>query len=697
MVKWLRKITVCAILITLAVILELIVSNYRIFFIDKSDYETEIDALSGIGYTDENGEVPILSDSRTVTVTSLSGGVFAVRIGYRGTPESYFHEPVKLQLKTVDSKNTKSTSTVLTTYISPPAGKTGHTTYILNIGELASPNLAICFTGSVDDFYLTEVTVNPESLFSFNAVRALFLLAAIALLYYVIKVPVEKRIFDPSRASHQVALFAFCAVSLILVCAFVGNFCGNGKSIEYPLVSGVHSYNPYVQQTDAFLKGQLNIDFYPSDEFLALENPYDTSQREGLYYLWDRAYYEGEYFSYFGIAPILNVYLPYYLLTGSLPGDAAVKMFYAATCTLFVMLFIAAYVVIYRKKVSLPLLCIGILSATLSSNLLLIARGSQPFYYIATIASMSYLAAFLFFLLLAINSGHKVLRPVLFAVSGLSYAMILLARVNVAFCTVFIVLPVLYFALFRNKPLVEVNGREPITRALRGKLIDASALAAFVVIAAVFTLIYNYARFDNPFEFGTSYQLTVSDTSKNSLSLALLPETLYHYFFQPIARSGAFPFFTLQYSSLYSYGGYLYVDTGMGLFAIPLMIGLSALLSVFTSRKQTRFIKVLTASVLAGSLITAWMNMCLGGVIFRYTSDITLPLSLAATLALFSICERAGESKDSGIGAATRGAVAALMLVSCFVMLCLALSYNGNLTDYDSAQFVYIMRLFGMQ
>ena len=697
MVKRLRKITVYAILIMLAVILELIVSNYRIFFINKSEYETETDLLASVSYRDESGEIPMLSESRSVAVSGIPNGIYALRIGYRGTSESYFYEPVKLQVRTVDAKNPKSNAIILTTYISPPADRERQTTYILNVKELASDSLSLTFSGSVDDFYLTEITANPEDLFSFNAVRALCILAVTALIYYVIKVPKERRIFDPSRTSHQVAVFIFCAITVILVCAFVGNFCGSVLSIDYPLIKGVQSYNPYIQQTDAFLKGQLNIDYYPSEEFLALKNPYDTAERDGLYFLWDRAYYEGEYVSYFGVAPILNVYLPYHLLTGSLPGDGAVKIFYAATASMFVMLFIIAYVVIYKKKVSLPLLCLGMLSAVLSSNLLLIARGYQAFYYIATIASMSYLAAFLLFLLLAVNSRHRILRPALFALAGLCYAMIFLARVNVAFCTVFIVLPVLYFALLKNKPLVEVEGSAPITRTVREKLIDASSLAFFVVAAVIFTLIYNYARFDSPFEFGTSYQLTVSDTSKNELSLALIPETLYHYLFQPIARSGAFPFFTLQYSSLYSYGGYLYVDTGMGLFAIPLMIGLIALLFVFTSKKQTRFIKVLTASVLVGSLVTVWINMCLGGVIFRYTSDVTLPLSIAATLALFSFCERASESTDAGIGAAARGATTVLMLVSCFVMLCLALSYNGNLMDYDSAHFVAIMRFFGMQ
>ena len=694
--KRLQKITVYAILIMLAVILELIVSNYRVFFIDKDAYETEIDALESITEHDEDGRIAIVKEAQTVVVQNVPSGIYALRLSYICPDEVYFYEPVKLQIKAVDAKNSKALSTVLTTYIAPSEDESS-TTLVLKLDELSRDYIQLAFSGSVNDFYLTDVTINPEALFSFNFVRMLLILCIAVLIYIIVRTPVKARIFDAEKTSHIVTLCAFSLVALVAVCIFVGMLCGTTAGIPYPLTNGVQSYNPYVQQTDAFLKGQLNIDYYPSDDFLALENPYDTAQRDGLYYLWDRAYYEGEYFSYFGIAPILNVYLPYYALTGNLPGDGTVKLLYAVTCSAFIFLFITAYVVIYKKKVSLPLLCLGMLSAVLSSNLLMMARGSQPFYYIATIAGMSYLAGFLFFLLLAINSRHRIARPVLFCVSGLMYALLFLSRINIAFFAAFIVLPVLYFALIRGKDLVTVDARAPIGRSIKGKLIDISALGAFVLVAVVFTLIYNYARFDSPFEFGTSYQLTVSDTSRNSMSLAALPDALYHYLLQPIAKTNIFPFFTLQYYSGYNYGGYVYVDTGMGLFAIPLMLGLFALIFVFTSKRHTRFIKVLTASMLVGALVTAWLDFCLGGVIFRYTSDITLPLSLAATLGLLSLCEHTPQAEDGGAFAARRIVVSALMLASCAVMLCLAISYNGNLTDYDSKIFVSLMKLFGAQ
>ena len=63
-------------------------------------------------------------------------------------------------------------------------------------------------------------------------------------------------------------------------------------NIAYP-IEDVAAQSPYVQQTDAFLKGQIPLDVAPSAELVTLENPYDRDAREGIDYLWDRAYYNG--------------------------------------------------------------------------------------------------------------------------------------------------------------------------------------------------------------------------------------------------------------------------------------------------------------------------------------------------------------------------------------------------------------------
>ena len=61
---------------------------------------------------------------------------------------------------------------------------------------------------------------------------------------------------------------------------------------------------------------------FEKQEFLQLENPYDALNRDSDLinrdedYLWDAAYYNGKFYVYFGILPVLVIFLPFYLITG---------------------------------------------------------------------------------------------------------------------------------------------------------------------------------------------------------------------------------------------------------------------------------------------------------------------------------------------------------------------------------------------
>ncbi len=68
---------------------------------------------------------------------------------------------------------------------------------------------------------------------------------------------------------------------------------------------------------DAFEAGQVSLLREAEQPLLELENPYDWSQRleSGVDYAWDHLLYEGKYYSYYGIAPVVTLFLPYHLIT----------------------------------------------------------------------------------------------------------------------------------------------------------------------------------------------------------------------------------------------------------------------------------------------------------------------------------------------------------------------------------------------
>ena len=77
---------------------------------------------------------------------------------------------------------------------------------------------------------------------------------------------------------------------------------------------------------DAFEKGQSELIYEPTPELLALENPYDWSQRDGIEYSWDHLLFEDKYYSYYGIAPVLLLFLPYHMITDYYVGMGGVHL-----------------------------------------------------------------------------------------------------------------------------------------------------------------------------------------------------------------------------------------------------------------------------------------------------------------------------------------------------------------------------------
>ena len=78
--------------------------------------------------------------------------------------------------------------------------------------------------------------------------------------------------------------------------------------------------NPCTHLTHAFANGTLYLDGDVDERLLSAENPYDRAERKDLgigSYRWDYAYYDGKIYVYFGVAPVILMYLPYYLITGT--------------------------------------------------------------------------------------------------------------------------------------------------------------------------------------------------------------------------------------------------------------------------------------------------------------------------------------------------------------------------------------------
>lgn len=672
------------ILLEVALFVSAIPSGEEMLGVNYSVYETEsgvytIKAAGSVRYSSEMGRIENLSF-----------------VAQAVSPEEYTPEVLTVKVRAYDPSNPDSLLTYKTQKFAIGINSAERTVVKLDIPEEAG-EVILEFSYKSCDYRVGEITFNYKDGARFNFLRTALVLGVIAIVYLCCRFKLMTVYFDPKK--HSVTGIALCVLCVIIAILLASLFGSSKLTEEYPLKWDVRYFDPYEQQFDALMKGQLHLDVEPADELLALENPYDYWNRDGVDYLWDRAFYDGKYYSYFGMAPLFTVYFPFYFITGSLPEDSTVTGIFAIMTALFFSLAAVKWASMYTKKLPIPVLVIGTVSALFSSQIFLVMRGRAKFYYIATVAGMAFLSLFLWLLLCGISGSIRFVpkdekeprrwsRIVLYILAGIAYGLLFMSRVNIALLAAFAVLSMLWFRV-----LTSGSGKVRF-RPIGHIVSELLALGVPVVCFVALQLYLNHVRFGSFFEFGTTYQLTVSDISLNRLRISDLPAAIFHYFLQPVSLNSDYPFVSLFYTKLESYGHYVYVDTGMGLLTIPLMWMLFGSALVFANKKRPLAHKVTLGSVLFGMIVVALFDFCLGGVIFRYTCDLTLMGAFAAMAVAFSISEDADGGGDDIFCRRSGYVSVAVFVLSLLMSISLAMSLNTNLTAYDPSAYVTFRDLF---
>lgn len=281
--------------------------------------------------------------------------------------------------------------------------------------------------------------------------------------------------------------------------------------------------NQYELMAENLLEGRLHFDYGDEDQLLKLENPYDPDERKesGVRYHWDHAYYNGRYYMYFGVVPVLLVFLPYRVLTGqSLTTFHATQIFTAVSIAGIFTLFRLLSRLFFKK---MPYGVYLALSVAVSVMSVWYATAEPALYCTAITAAMALQIWSLYFFIRAVWGEKEENKQILFAAVGaLLGALVFGCRPPIALANL-LVIPMLAEFLRQRK--------------FSGKLLGKLALAAlpYAVVAAGL-MWYNNARFGDPLEFGQKYQLTVADQSQYgfqlsaSLLVRLFNDTVSHLF-----------------------------------------------------------------------------------------------------------------------------------------------------------------------
>lgn len=202
---------------------------------------------------------------------------------------------------------------------------------------------------------ITKLIFNPAPVFKFSIIRVIIMIMGLSLAYVLLCSQLYRHtMLVDSHCYKWVnrSIFAFmllCSSALFAVyhpsvisdtgykfisLGFLPYGTPDGSALqEIPTTQeGLGNVDPYIELTDALLvKHQLNVDLWVDPEMLRLNNMFDASERtaKNVKFYLDRAFAHGKYYVYFGLAPIIMIYAPIYLLTGLVPG--AVLAIFIAT------------------------------------------------------------------------------------------------------------------------------------------------------------------------------------------------------------------------------------------------------------------------------------------------------------------------------------------------------------------------------
>lgn len=525
---------------------------------------------------------------------------------------------------------------------------------------------------------LTDVTLNRRPPVAFSFVRVLLVYALLAFLWAIRHFRLWGIVYEAGKPRHRLALVGSLFLCLLTVCLLSG-----GAGLK-PLPYTEASPSAYEQVFSSLLEGRVDLEL-PFDASIldSLENPYDYTERSDAVEdagvdrfgpFWDRAYYEGKFYCYFGIAPVLVIFFPVYFLTGMAPNLTLVVLLLLLCGTVALFGALLAMLRYFRLRVPLLPLCIGFPVLFFGSLFPMIAACADM-YYTAVAAGLTFLSATLYFGFAALNCSGRIKRRIFFALSGVCLALTIASRPTV----------VLYAALL-IPPFLAVLAEKG--RRVSEKMTDAVSFLLPLAVCMLPILWYNAIRFDSPFEFGASYQLTFNDIRYNRLSLSLLGETLMHYFLQAPHLSGLFPYLRPSRLGLNTYGIYFYSVGSIGALCFPLAWFGSA--QGFLTRKQP----VKKAVYLLALLLpfgVAFCDLCLGGVNIRYMADVMLPLLLVGALVLLEVAGRVNEKCGDGTSFRFFCGAFAVLVLTFLVSFALVFANERNWIYEGAPQF---FRLF---
>ena len=391
-----------------------------------------------------------------------------------------------------------------------------------------------------------------------------------------------------------------------------------GGIIGWESDSGSDASLQYELLAESLAHGHVALEVEPDPRLMALDNPYDLDARtaSGANYIWDSVYYNGHYYVYFGVVPVLLLYLPVYLATGH-------HMDTATACLGIGILFLLGMALLVRAMIQrwFPKASVGAYLVTLLAGAFLGGMpgliGRPDVYEVAITCAVMFLVwGFAAWIMASRPCAHR--RLWLF-LGGVCLALVAGCRPQV------VLFAVLILPLFGQEYLLQ---KRLFTK--KGALDFACAIAPFVVVAAGL-MAYNAVRFGSPFDFGANYNLTSLDMTGRTWQPGRIGQAVWNYLLAMPAYTPVFPFIQAEMQT--AFHGFTMGDAAYGgLYAArPLLL---MVLGAFACKQELRKKKLggVLACWLAVPVLLLSIDVLMTDMNLRYAADFATPLVLASML-----------------------------------------------------------------
>lgn len=564
---------------------------------------------------------------------------------------------------------------------------------IMNMSGKVSDLVITLSADNGELFTVNSITINKAVPFNISSFRFILIFGIIFGAFILLNSKLLQKGIDETPSVFVNSILVITTVFLIIAVVITVLYNVNNAGIAFNSLKQTSGNQISQELVDAFENGQVSLLDTPSEQLLSMKNPYDWGARSEakVSYKWDHLLYDGKYYSYYGIAPVILLFLPFHLLTGFyFPTPEAVMIFGLIGIT-FLSLLYYEFVKKFFKKLPLSIALSSLIVLQTSSSVWY-CFASPLFYEIAQSSGFAFTCAGFYFLIKSnvISDGRIFKRHLILSSFCLSCAV--LCRPTLA---VYCIAALLFIGtgFFKNRLHAKETNKN-ITKSTIAYL--ASALTCFVVIGSI-QMLYNYARFGSFFDFGIQYSLTINDFTRAEYHTDFVTIGFWNYLFASPIIKPEFPFIFSNFSTLDTNGYYFIANkNAVGIFyrALP---SLALFLSPFAFKvadKKKRLVPAL--------LILAVCIICPLVIIFsiwesgygvRYAADFAWQMILGGMIVIYYLFFKFKLKNNNFANRFVTAFFVYSALVSLFINSALIYDYL-NKAGYLESAFLSFERLF---